>query len=193
MAKLGGEVTLSAVELRCQHWYMAFQVVQVFLVTTLASGATSVVTKIINDPGSATTLLAENLPKASNFYISYIIVQGLGIAAGNLLNIGALVMLTLVGKFLDSSPRKLFKRYITLAGLGWGTLYPQFGNLGIIALSYSIISPLLLGFATVGFALLYFAVRYNTFFVLSNNVDTHGAAYGRAIQQLMTGVYIAEV
>jgi hypothetical protein len=43
-----------------------------------------------------------------------------------------LVMLTFVGKFLDSSPRKLFKRYITLAGLGWGSLYPQFGNLGVI-------------------------------------------------------------
>jgi calcium permeable stress-gated cation channel len=50
-----------------------------------------------------------------------------------------------------------------------------------------------MGFATVGFALLYFAVRYNTFFVLGNNVDTKGAAYGRAIQQLMTGVYISEV
>lgn len=132
MAKLSGEVTLPAVELRCQHWYMAFQVVQVFLVTTIASGASTVVTQIIKEPSSATNLLAENLPKASNFYISYIVVQGLGIAAGNLLNIGALVMINIVGKFLDSSPRKLFKRYITLAGLGWGTLYPQFGNLGII-------------------------------------------------------------
>jgi hypothetical protein len=132
MAKLSGEVTLPAVELRCQHWYMAFQVVQVFLVTTFASGASSVVTQIIKEPSSATGLLAENLPKASNFYISYIIVQGLGIAAGNLLNIGALVMIGFVGKFLDGSPRKLFKRYITLAGLGWGSLYPQFGNLGII-------------------------------------------------------------
>lgn len=136
MAKLGGEVTLPAVELRTQHWYMAFQVVQVFLVTTFASGASSVVTKIIDDPSSATTLLAENLPAASNFYISYIIVQGLGIAAGNLLNIGALVMLTFVGKFLDSSPRKLFTRYMTLAGLGWGALYPQFGNLGIIGKNF---------------------------------------------------------
>ena len=61
------------------------------------------------------------------------------------------------------------------------------------AISYAIISPLLLGFATVGFALVYFAIRYNTFYVLSNNVDTHGAAYGRGIQQLMTGVYISEV
>lgn len=136
MAKLGGAVTTPEVELKCQHWYMAFQVVQVFLVTTFASGAASVVTQIIDDPQSATTLLAENLPKASNFYISYFIVQGLGIAAGNLLNIGGLVMIGFVGKFLDKSPRKLFKRYITLAGLGWGSLYPQIGNLGIIGMTF---------------------------------------------------------
>ena len=55
---------------------------------------------MIKNPKSATDLLAQNLPKASNFYISYIIVQGLGIAAGNLLNIGALVMLTFVGLIL---------------------------------------------------------------------------------------------
>ncbi|KAK6579521.1 hypothetical protein PZA11_007757 [Diplocarpon coronariae] len=193
MAKLSGEVTHPGVELKTQKWYMAFQVVQVFLVTTFSSGAASVVTDIINNPSSATTLLAQSLPKASNFFISYIIVMGLGIAAGDLLNIGALVGFTLLSKFLDTSPRKIFKRYITLAGLGWGSLYPKFCNLGVIALAYSIIAPLVMGFACVGFALIYLAVRYNSFFVLTNNVDTKGAAYARALQQLMIGVYIGEV
>lgn len=113
---------------------MAFQVIQVFLVTTLSSAASAVVTKIIEDPGSATSLLAENLPLASNFYIEYFVLQGLGIASGDLLNIGALAMFTVVGKFLDKSPRKMFKRYITLSGLGWGSLYPKFGNLAIIGI-----------------------------------------------------------
>jgi hypothetical protein len=135
MAKISGEVTLPAVELKTQTWYMAFQVIQVFLVTTFSSGAASSAAQIVSNPGSATTLLAENLPKASNFYISYFILQGLGIAAGDLLNIGALVMLTVVGKFLDKSPRKMFKRFITLSGLGWGSIYPKFGNLGIIGTS----------------------------------------------------------
>lgn len=135
MARLSGEVTLPAVELRTQSWYMAFQVIQVFLVTTFASGAASVVTQIIDNPSSATTLLAENLPKASNFYISYFIVQCLGIATGDLLNIGGLVGSTVLAKFLDKSPRKMFKRYITLAGLGWGSLYPAMGNLTIIGMS----------------------------------------------------------
>ncbi|TVY83414.1 putative membrane protein [Lachnellula suecica] len=193
MARVSGEVTTPNVELKTQNWYMAFQVVQVFLITTFSSGAASVVSSIINDPSSATDLLAQNLPKASNFYISYFIVQGLGVAAGTLLNIGALVVLTLVAKFLDKSPRKMFKRYMKLAGLGWGSLYPKIGNMCIIAITYSIIAPLVLGFATVGFFFIYLAVRYNTFFVLTNNVDTKGRAYTLGIQQLMTGVYLGEV
>ncbi|RDL37974.1 DUF221-domain-containing protein [Venustampulla echinocandica] len=192
-AKLSGEVTLPAAELRTQSWYMAFQVVQVFLVMTLASGASSVVTKIINEPSSATTLLAENLPKASNFYISYFIVQGLGISTGSLLNIGGLAMGIIGPKFLQNTPRKKFNSYITLGGQIWGAQYPQFGNLGIIALSYSIISPLLLGFATVGFLCIYLAVRYNSFYVLSNTIDTKGLGYARVLQQLTTGVYIGQV
>ncbi|TVY28372.1 putative membrane protein, partial [Lachnellula hyalina] len=193
MAKLKGEVTLPDVELSTQNWYMAFQVVQVFLVSTFASGAAAVVTQIIDKPSSATTLLAQNLPLASNYFIAYFILQGLGIAAGNLLNIGALVVMTVVAKFLDKSPRKMFKRYMTLGGLGWGSLYPKFGNMGIIAITYSIISPLLLGFATIGFALIYLAVRYNAFFVLSNNIDTKGRAYALVLQQLMVGVYLGEI
>lgn len=50
-----------------------------------------------------------------------------------------------------------------------------------------------MGFATIGFGIVYLAVRYNTFFVLTNNIDTKGLAYARALQQLMTGVYLSEV
>lgn len=87
----------------------------------------------------------------------------------------------------------MFERYVTLTGLGWGTLYPKFANLAVIAISYSIISPLVLGFATIGFGFVYLATRYNAFYVLTNNIDTQGAAYAKALQHLMIGVYLAEV
>jgi hypothetical protein len=63
----------------------------------------------------------------------------------------------------------------------------------VIAITYSIIAPLVLGFATIGFGIIYFATRYNSLYVLTNNIDTKGAAYAKALQQLMTGVYLSEV
>lgn len=41
--------------------------------------------------------------------------------------------------------------------------------------------------------LFYFAYRYNIMFVTDSNIDTKGLIYPRALQQLLTGVYIAEL
>jgi hypothetical protein len=42
-------------------------------------------------------------------------------------------------------------------------------------------------------ALFYCAYRYNIFFVTDSNIDTKGLIYPRALQQMLTGVYIAEL
>lgn len=60
----------------------------------------------------------------------------------------------------------------------------------LLALSYSIIAPLVLGFATVGLWLIYQAYRYNLLFVFNANIDTRGLVYPRALQQTTTGVYL---
>lgn len=207
------EPTQGAVELKVQGWYFPFQVIQVFLITTFASAASTVVTQIINDPTIATSLLAQNLPKASNFYISYFILFGLMTTALQFLNIAPLLFVLVLGKILDKTPRKIYNRYVNLAGLGWGALYPKFTNLGVIgewldhytnkhlplsltylpALSYSSIAPLVLGFATIGFTLIYLGFRYNALFTLGTNASTRGESYGRALQQLTTGIYLSEV
>ncbi|RMX82314.1 hypothetical protein D0869_06144 [Hortaea werneckii] len=187
------EPTMPAVQAKVQKWYFPFQVVQVFLVTTFTSAATAVVTKIINDPTTAPTLLAKNLPKASNFYIVYFILQGLMAAALQFLNVVPLLFSLILGKILDTTPKKMFNRYVTLAGLGWGAFYPKITLLGVIALSYAIIAPLVLGFATVGFGLMYLGFRYNVLFTLGTQIDTKGECYARALKQLITGLYIGEI
>ena len=123
-AKLGGMPSVARVELRTQNFYFAFQVVQVFLVTTLSSAITKSIDLILSNPGSVTSLLASNLPLASNFYIAYFILQGLTISSGALLQIVGLILFKLLGKFLDTTPRKQYKRFSSLAGLGWGTVFP---------------------------------------------------------------------
>lgn len=193
LAKLGGEPTTSAVELKTQSWYFAFQVIQVFLMTTFTSGASAVTTQIIDNPSSAPTLLAKNLPKASNFYISYFLLYGLAQAGAQFLCIAPLLIYVILGKFLDSTPRKKYNRFINLAGLGWGSEYPKWTNLGVIAISYSCIAPLVLGFATIGFTILYLAFRYKWLFILDNQTDMKGEAYVKALQHLMTGVYLSTI
>ena len=132
MARLGGKPTLSTVELRVQNSYFLFQVIQVFLITTLTSGATASGVAIFKNPSSATTLLAQSLPKASNFYISYFILQGLSVSASALAQVVGVILFTLLGKLLDSTPRKMYNRFVTLSGLGWGTVFPVWTLLTVI-------------------------------------------------------------
>ena len=130
--KLAGAVTVGEAELQTQTWYFVFQVLQVFIIVTLASGSSGSVTSIISQPSQAPALLAHGLPTASNFYISYIIVLGLQGAASSFLNIGGLVVGKLLGMFLDKTPRKKFNRYLGLSGLQWGSIYPPYVNIGVI-------------------------------------------------------------
>jgi hypothetical protein len=51
----------------------------------------------------------------------------------------------------------------------------------------------MLGWASLAMALFYFAWRYNVLFVTDTQLDTRGLIYPRALKQLFTGIYLAEI
>lgn len=192
-AKLSGEPSYSRVELFTQNAYFVFQVVQVFLITTVTSSASAVVSDIIEDPTSAPSVLASNLPKASNFYISYFIVQGLSVAASVISQVVGFAIFTLLYKYLTGTPRGLYSKWAKLSAISWGSTLPVYTNITVIAIVYAVIAPLCLGFSTIGMALFYFAWRYNVLFVTDTGIDTRGLIYPRAVKQLFTGIYLSEI
>ncbi|EXJ78590.1 hypothetical protein A1O1_08991 [Capronia coronata CBS 617.96] len=191
MAKIAGKPTLSLVELRCHESFFWFQIVQVFLVTTMTSAASAAVPQVIKNPGSVTSLLAKNLPLASNFYISYFILQGLVFSSGQLLRISGLIVSNALSRLLDKTPRKMYTRWSSLSSVGWGTTFPVIEMMTVISITYAAIAPLMLGFATIGLGLFYFAYRYNLLFVDSSTIDTKGLVYPKALQHTLVGCYLA--
>lgn len=91
------------------------------------------------------------------------------------------------------TPRKKYEKYKQLAAPACGSEYPRWTNLGVIAISYALISPFVLRFSTVGLGLIYVACRYNMLYVHTIQIETKGACYGRALQQLLVGVYLAKI
>jgi hypothetical protein len=132
MARLGGAPTYSDAEYTCQNYYFAFQVIQVFLVATLGSAAPRVAQAIVKDPASITSLLSKAIPTSANFYLSYFILQGLGVVSGILVGIAGLFITPLLVMILGSTPRKIFLKWNQLAGVGWGVVYPIMTNLFVI-------------------------------------------------------------
>lgn len=148
--------------------------------------------KIIREPHLAPTL-AESLPKASNFYLTYFLIQGLTSATSNVLNSSDLAEYLFYQYFWDKTPREKFTSYSQMKGISYGSLFPKFTNLLVIAIAYSCIAPLTLAFATIGLAIYYTSYRYNLLYVCLSKIDTRGQVYVRALKQIPTGIYLAEL
>jgi hypothetical protein len=131
-AKLGGAPTRADVEYTVSNYYFGFQVVQVFLVATISSAASKAAIQIVQNPSSILNLLSTSIPGANTLYLSYFIVQGLGVVSGLLTAAAGLVVTPLLAKFLGSTPRKLFLRWNRMNTLSYGTVYPIYVNLLVI-------------------------------------------------------------
>lgn len=193
MAKLAGCKTTQTIESFTQQSYFAFQVVQTFLVVTIASSVTSVVTQIIEEPTSAMSILSNNLPKASNFFISYIILQGFSISGGSLFQIVPLILFYVLSFILDGTLRKKYNRWSSTGSYAWGTTFPIYNTLAVITLSYAIISPMILLFAFAAFLMTWITYMNNANYIVGKGTDSMGRHYVRAIFQMMVGVYLGQV
>lgn len=85
-ARLSGVPTRTGIELSLMDRFFLFQLINSYLFLTIISGASSGITQIVDvlsNPQGLPALLAQYIPKASIFFLSYIALQGLtGAAAG---------------------------------------------------------------------------------------------------------------
>ncbi|OAA55260.1 DUF221 domain protein [Niveomyces insectorum RCEF 264] len=191
-ARSAGIPSAPMVELYTQNAYFGFQVVQVFLITTLTSAASAAFTQILEDPLSIKDLLSKNLPKASNFYLSYITVQCLAGGALGLVHVLDLIRHTIIVRTIEH-PRRSFELWQKLKRPHWGGIFPVYTNLGVIAISYTCIAPLILAFAAVGLCCTYQVYKYNLVYCYDSDTDSKGLHYPRALMHLMIGLYLAEI
>ncbi|ERS94871.1 uncharacterized protein SPSK_06903 [Sporothrix schenckii 1099-18] len=191
-ARIAGLPSSPMVELYTQHAYFCFQLIQVFLITTLTSAASAAFTQILADPLSIKDLLSTNLPKASNFYLSYITVQCLAGGAIGLVHFFDLFRHTVLNKTIQH-PRRAVRNFQRLKQPHWGGIFPVYTNMGVIAISYTCIAPLILVFAGIGMCVVYQVYKYNLVYAFDGDRDSRGLHYPRGLLHLMIGLYLAEV
>ncbi|KAH8802878.1 hypothetical protein F5884DRAFT_903499 [Xylogone sp. PMI_703] len=176
-----------------QTYYFAFLFVQVFLVVSISGGALATLGATAAEVTSIPQTLATQLPKAANYFFSYMILQALSTSSGTLLQIVTLLLWFVLPKFFDNTAREKWHRNTNLPNVTWGSFFPVYTNFACIALVYSIVSPLIIIFAIITFTLLWIANRYNMLYVSRFKLDTGGLLYPRAINQTFTGLYVMEL
>ncbi|KAI6785302.1 uncharacterized protein J7T54_006944 [Emericellopsis cladophorae] len=182
-----------------QIFYFFFLFVQVFLIVSVASFFAASIDKLVqsfeelSSVSAVLNLLAINLPKAANYFFSYMILQALSTSSGTLLQIGTLFIWFILARIMDSTARAKWRRNTTLNSVNWGKFFPVYTNFACIGIIYSIIAPLISIFAIITFSLLWLAQRYSMLYVTRFEHDTGGVLYPRAINQTFTGIYFMEV
>lgn len=195
LVRLQGSKSGMLVELSVQRYYFWFLFVQLFLVVSIAGALTAffALFKSVEGFTNVPSLLGSNIPKASNYFFSYMLLQALSVSAGALLQVGSLIGWFILAPILDSTARAKFKRQTNLSNIKWGTFFPVYTNLACIGLIYSVISPLILLFNIITFSLFWFVYRYNTLYVTRFTRDTGGLLYPNAINFTFVGIYVMEI
>ena len=124
LARFEGIPKHTDIELSLMTRYFIFQVIHSFLIVTLSSGIIAALPELANDLSLAPTLLAKNLPLASNFFLTFIILQGLTVTASGLLTLVPLIIYYVKLILLGSTPRSIFTIKYTMRNVAWGTLFP---------------------------------------------------------------------
>ncbi|EMC92200.1 hypothetical protein BAUCODRAFT_78650 [Baudoinia panamericana UAMH 10762] len=193
LVKLQGVPTGNMRELGVQMWYFTFLFVQVFFVATLASGLSAFFTTLARQPQEVIKSLASSLPKASDYFYSYLLVQALSSSASTLLQTFTLICWFVFPALFDNTPRAKWQRQTTLTSIQWGSYFPTFTNYAVIGIIYSVISPFILIFMIIIFGLFWIVQRYNVLYVTQFRNDTGGLLFPTAVNQLFTGVYFLEL
>ncbi|KAK4703754.1 calcium permeable stress-gated cation channel, partial [Phenoliferia sp. Uapishka_3] len=170
--------------LKKYHISILFTTLFVFI----TSSTYSLLSELSESPASVLNKLATTLPGARNFFVSYVMLSGLAIMPLQLLEL-AVVIPRFFYAIFARTPRD-HAELNAPPMLNLGTVYPQALLIFTLGLTYSIISPLILPFATLYFGLAYLVYKYKLLFVYYRPYESRGQAWPLAFNRISWALII---
>lgn len=128
-----GYSTRTDVQLSTQTVYFAFLFTQLFINPSISSGLIPTFFEVLNNGVTEVPrILAQNLPLAGNYYLSYLLVQAILLVVSTLLRPLALVNLYRASRGTATPREKLTILWGILVPVKWGELYPFYSVLAVI-------------------------------------------------------------
>ncbi|CZT07019.1 uncharacterized protein RAG0_12606 [Rhynchosporium agropyri] len=193
LAHVQGYHSRQVVENHVQIYYYTFLFVQIFLTVSLSAGITTLVVDLKDNITSTPVILAQNLPKASNYFFSYILIHTFTTVVSTLVDVNRLLSVFVLSPRFDKTAREKWARSQNVGLQNWGTFIPVLTNVACIGLIYSVIAPLILVFVIMYFGVLWLLYRSYPPMLTEPGSTPSGIFYPTAIRQLFTGVYFMEL
>ncbi|KAF9561728.1 DUF221-domain-containing protein [Agrocybe pediades] len=171
--------------------YFLFLLVNVVFIFLLATTYWQLVQDLANSPAKVPEKLAQALQagRARHFFLSYVILQGMGIMPLQLLNLGVIIPRFFYRMFYTRTPRD-FAELNAPPMINYGVVYPQAILMFVITMLYSVVQPLIVIFGAIYFGVGYVVYKYKLLFVFYKPYESQGQAWPITFIRLIWGVVI---
>lgn len=132
LVNLKGLHSRQIAENHVQIYYFAFVFVQGFLAISLSAGIITIIGELEHTAQAVPTVLAQNLPKACNYFFSYIMITTFITTVSTLIQAKKLINIFVLSPNIDKTARQKWMRGENVRLQKWGTLMPIITNIACI-------------------------------------------------------------
>jgi hypothetical protein len=200
VSRLEGLIAFSDVQMRTFSRYFLFQVINVFLVTTVAGSIFDTIANIVEHPEAAFEMLGNSLPRMSSFFITFVTIKaffGLGV---ELVRTMALIQAT-IRCFLIPDPTLRTSRSI-VAGMraiddpGWFPFHKILAQdllVVVIAVVFAVVAPLVLLPCAAFFIFSRIMWTHHHLYIYESCFESGGQFWPKIFRRFIFGLIIAQM
>ncbi|KAM2204753.1 hypothetical protein COP2_024734 [Malus domestica] len=193
MSKFEGFGSVSALERRSASRYYIFQFVNVFLGSIITGTAFQQLDEFIHQSANEIPkTIGVSIPMKATFFITYIMVDGWAGIAGEILRLKPLIIYHLKNFFLVKTEKDR-EEAMDPGTLGFNTGEPQIQLYFLLGLVYAVVSPILLPFIIVFFALAYVVYRHQIINVYNQEYESAAAFWPDVHGRIITALIVSQL
>ncbi|KAG6409795.1 hypothetical protein SASPL_127837 [Salvia splendens] len=193
MSKVEGHVAISVLERRTAAKYYYFMLVNVFLGSIVAGTAFEQLHAFLHE--SATQIprnIGVSIPMKATFFITYIMVDGWAGIASEILRLKPLVIFQLKNMFIVKTERDM-ENAMDPGGVDFPETLPSLQLYFLLGIVYMVITPILLPFVLIFFALAYFVYRHQVINVYHQKYESAAAFWPHVHSRIIASLLISQL
>ncbi|GIL54580.1 hypothetical protein Vafri_10327, partial [Volvox africanus] len=172
MAILSGSTSISEIDFGVVKRFFLFQVVVVFFGTIIAGSFFNQLQQWIKNPTGIITTLGKSIPMTSTFFITYLLINGLGAKSMSFIRLPNFVIFWILSKFAGS-PRARQRMWMYQYTSNGTTVVDHTIAL-LLGLTFSCINPIVCPVALAYFVVNFVGETYNNVYVYRRQYESAG-------------------
>ncbi|KAJ0080788.1 hypothetical protein Patl1_09952 [Pistacia atlantica] len=193
MSKYEGFVSLSSLERRSASRYYIFKLVNVFLGSVISGSAFEQLNSFIKQSANEIPeTIGVAIPIKATFFMTYIMVDGWAGIALEILRLQPLIIYHLKNSFLGETETDK-EEAMDPGSIGFNTAEPRIQFYFLLGLVYATVTPLLLPFIIVFFALAYVVFRHQIINVYNQEYESGAAFWPDVHKRVIAALVISQL